>query len=82
MKLNITLHLVIKLIYLGKVKYRIEKSSFLEIYEDLNDIKENKEFDHVYVENNKVKNDVLILILILIGMIYTTGILYSPKGDA
>ena len=41
-----------------KVKYRIEKSSFLEIYEDLNDIKENKEFDHVYVENNKVKNDV------------------------
>ena len=58
MKLNITLHLVIKLIYLGKVKYRIEKSSFLEIYEDLNDIKENKEFDHVYVENNKVKNDV------------------------
>ena len=50
MKLNITLHLVIKLIYLGKVKYK----SFLEIYEDLNDIKENKEFDHVYVENNKV----------------------------
>ena len=29
-----------------------------KIYEDLNDIKENKEFDHVHVENNKVKNDV------------------------
>ena len=42
MKLNITLHLVIKLIYLGKVKYRIEKSSFLEIYEDLNYIRKIK----------------------------------------
>ena len=35
-----------------------ELSSFLEIYEDLNDIKENKEFDHEYVDNYKVKNDV------------------------
>ena len=35
-----------------------ELSSFLEIYEDLNDIKENKEFDHEYVDNYKGKNDV------------------------
>ena len=40
----------------GEIYFQL--SSFLEIYEDLNDIKENKEFDHVHVENNKVKNDV------------------------
>ena len=39
-------------------RHYFELSSFLEIYEDLNDIKENKEFDHEYVDNYKVKNDV------------------------